>query len=287
MRQDDAARQYFGAPRRNARDGRKAPLPAEAVRGMKRKQSRYAKHGRHRLVATGGVRRVAGTTAGVSLVASALCYLLGPLVRSHVQGGDYSLLTDVSTHLGAWSVSHALLFAGSLLLVPAVLALVYLLSDRGRAFGLVGGALALFGILANVVTTTIGLVVGQMSQVEDQAAMEALLYRVDAIYVPFHTLTDFLWLGVLLLMAALYRRGAAPAWPVVLLAIGTALSFFPLLYSWSLFLSVVAVTWLGFVLLLGRKPAPKRVKGDPQNVRSKTLPPRRAPRRQSRILRQA
>src|SRR5215211_4502598 len=287
MRQDDAARQYFGAPRRNARDGRKAPLSAEAVRGMKRKQSRYAKYRRHRLSRRGGVRRVAGTIAGVSLIASALCYLLGPLVRSHVQGGDYSLLTDVSAHLGAWSVSHALLFAGSLLLVPAVLALVYLLSDRGRAFGLVGGVLALFGILANVVTTTIGLVVGQMSQVEDRAVMEALLYRLDAIYVPFYTLTDFLWLGMLVLMAALYRRGAAPAWPVVLLAIGTALSFFPLLYSWSLFLNVVAVTWLGFVLLLGRKPAPQRVKGDPPNVRFKTLPPRRAPRRQSRILRQA
>ena len=254
---------------------------------MKRKQSRHAKHGRRRLVATGGVRRVAGTIAGVSLIASALCYLLGPLVRSHIQGDDYSLLASVSTHLGAWSVSHALTFAGSLLLVPAVLALVYLLSDRGGASGLVGGALALFGILANVVTTTIGLVVGQMSQVEDRAAMEALLYRVDAIYVPFHTLTDFLWLGVLVLMAALHRRGAAPGLPVVLLAIGTALSFFPLLYSWSLFLSMVAVTWLGFALLSGRRPAPQRVKGDPQNVRSKTLPPRRVPRRQSRILRQA
>jgi hypothetical protein len=220
---------------------------------MKRKQSRYVKHGRHRLVATGSVRRLAGTTAGVSLIASALCYLLGPLVRSYAQGDDSSLLANVSTHLGAWSVSHALLFAGSLLLVPAVLALVYLLSDRGRAFGLVGGALALFGILANVVTTTIGLVVGQMSQVEDRAAMEALLYRVDTIYVPFYTLTDFLWLGVLVLAAALYQRGAAPGWPVVLLAIGTALSFFSLLYSWSLFLSMVALTWLGFALLLGRR----------------------------------
>jgi hypothetical protein len=237
--------------------------------------------------ATGGVRRVAETTAGVSLIAAALFYLLGPLVRSHVQGDDYSLLAEVSTHLGAWSVSHALLFAGSVLLVPAVLALVYLLSDRGGASGgLVGGALALLGILANVVTTTIGLVVGQMSQVEDRAAMEALLYRVDAIYVPFHTLTDFLWLGMLVLVAALYRRGAAPGWPVVLLAIGTALSFFPLQYSWSLFFSVVAVTWLGFALLSGRRPAPQRVKRDPQNVRSKTLPPRRVPRRQSRILRQ-
>jgi hypothetical protein len=287
MRQDDAEREYFGAPRRNARDRRKAPLSAEAVRGIKRKQSRHAKHGRHRPIATGDVRRVAGTTAGVSLIASALCYLLGPLVRSHVQGDGYSLLADVSTHLGAWWVSHALLFAGSLLLVPAVLALVYLLADRGGASGLVGGALALFGILANVVTTTIGLVVGQMSQVEDRAAMEALLYRVDAIYVPFYTLTDFLWLGMLVLVAALYRRGAAPGWPVVLLAIGTALSFFPLLYSWSLFFSVVAVTWLGFALLSGRRPAPQRVKGDPQNVRSKTLPARRVPRRQSRTLRQA
>ncbi len=255
---------------------------------MKRKQGRYAKPGRHRLVATGGVRRVAGTIAGLSLIASALCYLLGPLVRSsYVQGDDYSLLADVSTHLGAWFVSHALLFAGSLLLVPAVLALVYLLAERGRAFGLVGGALALFGILANVVTTTIGLVVGQMSQVEDRSAMEALLYRVDAIYVPFYTLTDLLWLGMLMLMAALHRRGAVPGWPVVLLAIGTALSFFPLLYSWSLFLSMIAVTWLGFALLSGRRPAPQRVKGDPQNVRSRTLRPRRVPRRQSRILRRA
>jgi hypothetical protein len=254
---------------------------------MKRKQSRYAKHGRPRLMATGGVPRVAGTTASVCLIASALCYLLGPLVRSHVQGDDYSLLTDVSAHLGAWSVSHALLFAGSLLLVPAVLALVYLLSDRGHALGLVGGALALFGIFANVVITTIGLVVGQMSQVEDRAAMEALLFRVDAIYVPFYTLTDFLWLGMLVLVVALYQRGAAPRWSVVLLAIGTALSFFPLLYSWSLFLSMVAVTWLGFALLSERSPAPQRVKRDPQKVRSKTLPPRRIPRRQSRILRQA
>jgi hypothetical protein len=254
---------------------------------MRRKQSRYVKQGRRpRLVPSGGARRVAGMIAGVSLIASALCYLLGPLVRPRVEGDD-SFLADVSAHLGTWSVSHALLFAGSLLLVPAVLALVYLLSDRGVAHGLVGGALALFGILANGVTTTIGFVVGQMSQVEDQAAMVALLYRVAAIYVPFYTLTAFLWLGVLVLMAALYRRGATPGWPVVLLAIGTALSFFPPLYSGSLFLSMVAVAWLGFALLLGGRPAPHHVKGDPQNVRSKTLPPRRVPRRKSWIRQQA
>ncbi len=166
-----------------------------------------------------------------------------------VEEGDDALLTVVGAHLGAWSVSQAALFASLLLLVPAVLALVCLLGDRGIGYGLVGGVLALFGVLASIVTATIGLVVGQMAQVDNHAAMEALLGRMlSAVFAPFEALDVLLPLGILVLMVGLCRRGVALRWPVVLLAIGTVVSFFALPFPGFVF-KVVAVAWLGFALL--------------------------------------
>ena len=166
-----------------------------------------------------------------------------------VDEGDGTLLTIVGAHLGAWSVSQTALFASLLLVVPAVLALVCLLGDRAIGYGLVGGVLALFGILASIVIATIGLVVGQMAQVDDQVAMEALLGRMlSAVFAPFEALVVLLPLGILVLMVGLCRRGVALRWPVVLLTISMAVSFFALPFPGFVF-EVVAVAWLGFALL--------------------------------------
>ena len=239
--------------------------------GMRRKQNRYAKQGRRRTIPSDSAHRAAETIAGICLVAASLCYLLAPFVVSKVQGSDY-FLAYVYVHIGAWYISYAALLVGSLLLVLAVLALVYLLSDRRGVYALVGGALALFGILASTVTTTILLVIGQIAQMNDPAAMEPLLYRIVAVWAPFHTLIVLLWLGMLVLTTGLYQRGAAPGWSIVLLVIGTVLRFLPLPSFFSLFLSMVAIALLGFALLLGRRTtAPRRLKGNLQNVRSKTL----------------
>jgi hypothetical protein len=138
-----------------------------------------------------------------------------------------------------------------LLLVPALLALVYLLWDHGVGYyGLVGGALALFGVLAGTGAVTIGLVVEQMAQVDDQAVMEALLGRIlSAVFAPFDALVNLLWLGMLVLMVGLCRRGVALGWPILLLAIGMVVDdFFGLSFSGSVF-EAVAEAWLGFVLL--------------------------------------
>ena len=220
------------------------------VGAQERRRRRRAKQGR-RPLPFNRARRVAKTIAGICLIAASLCHLAASLVLSSVQveEGDGTLLTAVGTHPGAWSVSQAALLASLLLLVPAILALVCLLGDRGLGYGLVGGVLALFGVLANIVTVTIGLVVGQMAQVDDHAAMEALLGRIhSAVLALFNPLAVLLLVGILMLMVGLCRRGVALGWPVVLLAIGMVISFFALPFPGFVF-RVVAVAWLGFALL--------------------------------------
>ena len=236
-----------GTQRRDALAHHRATVD---VQGQRRR--RRGKQGHRRpLLPSNRARRAAGTIAGICLIAASLCHLAASLILSSVQveEGDGTFLSVVGTHLGAWSVSQVALFASSLLVMPAILALVYLLGDRGIGYGLVGGVLALFGVLANIVTVTIGLVVGQMAQVDDHAAMEALLGRIlSAVLALFNPLAVLLSVGILMLMVGLCRRGVALGWPVVLLAIGTVVSFFALPFPGFVF-RVVAVAWLGFALL--------------------------------------
>ncbi len=189
--------------------------------------------------------------AGICLIVASLCDLAASLVFSSMEGEEEAgtLLALINTHPGAWSVSLAAYIASLLAVVPAILALVWLLGDRGVGYALVGGALALFGVLASTVTATIGLVVGQMAQANNQAAMEALSGRIlSTVYAPFDALLVLLPLGMLVLMVDLCRRGVALKWPVVLLAISTVVRFFALPFP-GFILRVVAVMWLGFALL--------------------------------------
>jgi hypothetical protein len=225
---------------------------SRAIPGVQgRRERRRAKQGRRRSLPSNRTRRAVGAIAGICLVGASLCDLAASLVFSWVQGEEEAgtLLAVINAHLGAWSVSLAAYFASLLLLVPAILALVWLLRDRGVGYGLVGGALALFGVLASTVTATIGLVVGQMAQANDHAAMEALLgWILSTVFTPFDALLILLPLGMLVLMVDLCRRGVALKWPVVLLAISTVVRFFALPFPGFVF-RVVAVMWLGFVLL--------------------------------------
>jgi hypothetical protein len=250
---------------------------ARVTREKSPRSTRYSKHPRRRPPSPRtGPQNAAERIAGLFLITASSCYLLAPFVLPQDRGDD-SFIVAVSAHLGAWTVSHVILFTGSLLLVPAMLALILLnlLSEHRLAYGLVGGSLTLFGILATTVTTTIGLVVGQMAQMDDYTAMEALLYRMASVYAPFDTLVVFLWIGMLVLMTGLYRKGVVPWWPLVLLVIGTVLGFLPLASSVSRFFGMVGLAWLGFFLLLGSSLGPSRVKRNPRNVPSKALLPGR------------
>ncbi len=261
--------------RRGNGEGRGSLLMAQAVRGTRHQQSRYAKQERRHSVRYDALRRTAGKIAGISLIAGSFCYLLAPLFLPR-ERDDGSFIAAVSAHLDAWSASHTVLFTGSLLMVPAVLTLVLLclLSGRGAVYGLIGGSLALFGVLASTVTTTIGLVVGQMAQIDDYATMEALLSLIAiAVYDPFDTLLLLLWLGMLVLVAGLSGRDAPPGWPFVLLAIATVLGFFSFLSFLSPFFGTVAIAWLGFSLVLRGRLASQRLKGKRRrNVRVRISP---------------
>ena len=220
---------------------------ALAVQGLQR--YRPAKQRGRRPLSSNRARR-AETIAGICLIIASLCDLASSLASFVVQGeeGDRPLLT-VHAHLSAWSISQAALMASLVLLVPAVLALVCLLWEHRVGYGLAGGALALFGVLAGTINLTIGLVVEQMAQVDDQAAMEALLGRIlGAVFAPFDTLAVLLPLGMLALMIGLCQRGMVLGWPVLLLAIGTVVGFLGLSFSGSVF-GAVAEAWLGFALL--------------------------------------
>src|SRR3954449_10966919 len=106
--------------------------------------------------------------AGFCMVFAPLCMLVGFLVDPDAE--------------------YAFLFAGSVLMVPAMLGLMHMLREREVAFGHVGGGLSLIGLLGFMGLTSLALVQWQMVAGGSTAQMTDLLHRMNhttGMAVPF------------------------------------------------------------------------------------------------------
>ena len=170
--------------------------------------------------------RVGTATA---LVVAPLLFLMDNLLHpEEVSRGNeleqVGLIADAYTR---WQAAHAIGFIAILAFAPAVLGLAFLVRRRQPAVGLLGGALALAGVLGLAAVITIdGFawgIAGEVSanpQVGPDAAAAVLkdLQESEWSYVYYLTPLGFI-VGMLMLAVGAARQGAVPTAAAAVLAL--------------------------------------------------------------------
>jgi hypothetical protein len=156
---------------------------------------------------------------GVALIGTMVTLLASELFGQRGGGGNSELLAAVAADPTGFVVSTLLLLVSTILLIPAVMAVLHLVRDRAPVIGHVAGAFGILGALGHMVVVCYGLFVAEMADGGSRAEMVSLLDRLDGglavVVVPL--ILSFA-LAVLLMGIALYRARVAPRW-VMLAAI--------------------------------------------------------------------
>ena len=142
---------------------------------------------------------------------------MGALVHPQVGHDASAHLAVAAQSPGRYYAAHAIILAGLVLFLPALLALVHPLRGRATALSQVGCALAIIGLFgATAVVAVDGIAVSQMAQPEANAEeMAALLERIKTSAglraIAIIGALSFLS-GMLLLAFGLWRDHAASRW---------------------------------------------------------------------------
>jgi hypothetical protein len=158
------------------------------------------------------------------MVLSPLFLLASVIVHPRTEPEAGGQLAIVAANQDTWYIAHLLALVSLLLAIPVVLGFMHMLREREVAYGHVGGALALLGVVAWTGLIAMEFVVWQMVKADaDPAQMSALLERVNeatGIVLPFFVMGIALALGLIVLAAGLYRARAVPTWSAALVAVG-------------------------------------------------------------------
>jgi hypothetical protein len=199
--------------------------------------------------------------AGLCMVLSPLFLLAAVVIHPGSEASPSAQLGIVAANQDTWYLAHVLALVALVLAVPAVLGFMHMLREREVAFGHLGGALALLGILAWTGLTAMELVVWQMVKGgADMAQMSALLERMNeatGIVVPFFAIGFALAIGLVVLAAGLFRARAIPTWAATCLAVGVVVLYAGIL-AMSLPVSIVGAA----VLLVGEAASGMLVLGE-------------------------
>ncbi len=169
------------------------------------------------MLAVSDTRHFRRLVAGICLIAAPAVLLVGAVVHPQVGDTGAAHLAVVAESPDRYYAAHAIILAGLVLFLPAVLGLMHLLRESATAFGHVGGGLAMIGLFgATAVVAVDGIAVSQMGQPEASAEeMAALLDRIKESAglraVAVVGAVAFL-LGVLLLAYGLWRARAVQPW---------------------------------------------------------------------------
>ena len=190
--------------------------------------------------------------AGACMMLAPVLLLVSTIVRPDLHDGSAAQLAEIASHPDAWYAASLIGFISIVLAVPAVLGLMHMLRERRVSDGHVGGAMALFGLLAFTGLTAIGMVAWQMAVPgTDANQMAAVLERVEettGTMIPFY-LGSFLWaVGTCVLAFGLFSaRAVSPISAVCLAAGGIALVVgFAAAMSWLTIVGA-ALTCVGLV----------------------------------------
>jgi hypothetical protein len=168
-----------------------------------------------------------GTAA--ALVVAPLLFLLDNLLHPEelTRGNELEQVAIIAGEYTRWQAAHAIGFVAVLAFAPAVLGLAFLVRRRQPGYGLIGGALALAGVLGLAAVITIdGFawgIAGELSAKpevgpEGAAAMLKDLQESEWSYIYYLTPVGFI-VGMIMLTVGAVRQGAVPLWAGVLLAL--------------------------------------------------------------------
>jgi hypothetical protein len=139
------------------------------------------------------------------------------------------VLATIAENPGRYQAAAFLGLLAAILLIPAVLGLVRLLSSTKVVLGHVGGALALIGAVGFACDNVLNVVYLQM--VERGADLGEMLALRERVKGSVGLLTNELMfagllLGLILLATALWRGRVAPRWAAVLILVFVVADFF-------------------------------------------------------------
>jgi hypothetical protein len=171
---------------------------------------------------------------GWALILAPLLFLVDNLLHPEelTRGHQLEQVGLIADSYDRWQAAHAIGFVAILAFAPAVLGLAFLVRRRQPTLGLVGGALAIAGLLGLAAAITIdGFawgVVGELSanpEVGPDGAAAALkeLQESGWSYVYYLAPLGFI-VGMVILAAGAARQGAASTWAAALLALAVLMA---------------------------------------------------------------
>ncbi|HZQ81394.1 MAG TPA: hypothetical protein VFB25_05425 [Gaiellaceae bacterium] len=159
-----------------------------------------------------------------SLVVAPIAYLVSTLAAPPLESNEAAQLAQMAAHADRTYLFALLTIVGSMLLLPATVALTQLSARRSPWLAYLGGGLVALGVLVAIGDSFGLLWEWQMTaRGSDRAQMAALLHRFDTVtsVALLFTIGGLALLaGCALLAAALWRSHAVPRWAAVALPVG-------------------------------------------------------------------
>ena len=172
-----------------------------------------------------GRQQLPRAAAAASLIAAPLLGLAAACAWPPLRSGERVQIAAISAQPDRWYIFSLFILLSSIMLVPAVLALMRLLGHSRPVWALIAGSLAGLGILIGIGDSATQLVFWQMgspgASISQMAALAtrytsapgaALIFMIGGLA----TLS-----GTLLLSAGLWRTHAIPAWTAAAIPVAT------------------------------------------------------------------
>jgi hypothetical protein len=195
------------------------------------------------------------TLAGLCLIAAPLVGLIGALITPQFTGDIGEELATISDQPVPWLIGNFLTLISFLLLTPAVLGLVHLLSKHSVTLGHIGGGLVLLGAFFHA--AIIGFALVEVPLVEsgiERTQMVAFAHQMYEGAAFLMILFPFLafYLGSIILSVGVWRARVAPLWVAAVIVAATPSEFFgPEVLSPELMFAFLlgGFGWLGLKVL--------------------------------------
>jgi len=184
--------------------------------------------------------------AGACMVVAPVVLLAAMVIHPASDMDEATQVATIADNLDAWYVAHLLALISIAVMVPAVLGLMHMLREREVAFGHVGGALTMLGLLAFTGIVAMELVMWQMAAGGETREAVTLLERLNetaGIVIPFVVVSFGFALGVACLAIGLYRARVVQSWMAISVAAG-AILFGVAIGSAMNWLAIVAAAFL-------------------------------------------
>jgi hypothetical protein len=184
--------------------------------------------------------------AGACMVVAPILLLVATVIHPASDMDEATQVATIADNLDAWYTAHLIALVSIVVMVPALLGLMHMLSERQVALGHIGGGLAMIGLLALVGIVAMEIVMWQLVSEGDRAAAVTLLQALQesaGFLIPFALMSFGFAIGMALLAVGLYRARAVQSWMAVCVGVGAILFGFGIATAMN-WLTIVAAAFL-------------------------------------------